>query len=58
VLSLVCCSCLVVEASRWPLVSLGSDMADRGGDRRYISKREAMGPGEIGGSGGNAGEGS
>jgi hypothetical protein len=33
-------------------------MADRGGDRGYISKREAMGPGEIGGSGGNAGEGS
>lgn len=40
------CSCLVVEASGRPLVSLGSDIADRGGDGRYISKQRAMGPGE------------
>jgi hypothetical protein len=51
-----CWSCSVVEASRRALVSLGSDMADRGGDRGYISKPEAMGPGEIGGSSGDADE--
>jgi hypothetical protein len=50
------CSCSVVKTSRWPLVSLGSDMADRGGDRGYISKQEVMGPGEIGGSSGDADE--
>jgi hypothetical protein len=58
VLSLGCCSCSVVGASRLPLVSIGSDMADRGEDRGYISKREEMGPGQIGGSGGDADEGS
>jgi hypothetical protein len=51
-----CCSGSAVKASRRPLVSLGSDMADRGGDRGYISKQEAMGPGEIGGSSGDADE--
>jgi hypothetical protein len=53
-----CCSCLVVGACRRSLVSLGSGIADRGGDRGYISKQEAMGPGEIGGSSGDADEGS
>jgi hypothetical protein len=55
-LAVGCCSCLEVGASRRPLVSLGSDMAGRGGDRGYISKRKAMGPGEIGGSSGDTDE--
>jgi hypothetical protein len=56
---LPCCgSCLVDRASGRPLVSLGSDMADWGGDGRYISKLKAMGPGEIGGSSGDADGGS
>lgn len=48
-------SWLIVDASGRPLVSVGSDMADEGGDRGiYLSK--AMGPGEIGGSSVDANE--
>ena len=46
---------MVVDVSGRPLVSVGSDMSDGGGDRGiYLSK--AMGPGEIGGSSVDANE--
>lgn len=51
-------SWLVDGSNGRPPVSLGSDMFDEGGDGRYISKAEAMGLADIGGSSGGVGKGS
>jgi hypothetical protein len=43
-----CCCWSLVEAKGRPLVSQGSDIADRGDETTYILEPEGMGPGRIG----------